>query len=463
MKYAQRIMICIKRNKIYLYLLAIVLILSQVVFLSYFIHKTNDRAIIGLHQKIGARVITTLDWDEIEDGYELFPYEDIRAIGKQSEVKAFDYRNEVILDTKNIEKIGVEGVREATDITFIGIQYAQMMDIEMKTMELISGRVFTQDEINNNAQVMLISEQMRLHNNLQVGDTVQFEYFEYDEIEATEFDHTSDNSTRTIRTKTPYVFEIIGTYHKQALHARGEKDKEYTSYTNSNLLNSIYVSGNLVEQMQQLDTKKVEGIAGDVTYLLYDAKDIEQFIETAQKYVPESYMFVDMKSMSEQMEGMLQTSRSLSTMIFTTSVLLGIVISMLVLFLVFKHRRREFGIYLALGISKRGLIAQVLSEIFVVTLVGIALSFTLLQFIMPSMTGAIIHNEIMSSREKQHMPIDGIEKFEGVGSIDAYIKPAIQLEDYIVVGVGVLLIILGSTLLLLYQIIKYPVKDILLE
>ncbi|MGL5042054.1 MAG: FtsX-like permease family protein [Culicoidibacterales bacterium] len=453
----------ITRNKSYLLLLGIIFVLSQLLFLGYFIDITNQRAITKVKSQVGPTVIAVVDQNKIEHGIVPFTKDRMLEISKLPEVLAYDYKTSIPLLGNQIKKVQTEGKKTDAPFYFIGIQYPKMTEIETKSMALIQGRTFTQEEIAQDKQVVIISQELLEKNNLQLNDSVIFDYIQYEPSTSTKL----DNEERTISQRTPYEFEIIGTYKKQEKLELNDMrlPEEYLNNIKDKQVNEIYTTNNAIAKIKKESAIEFneEKYFGNVTFLLNSMDDISSFTENAKMYLPESYMFIGTNDAGEMIQNALQSSQNIGQMVMFLTIAISIILSSFVLTLIFKQRKKEFGIYLALGIKKIELIKQVLFELYTIGLIALLLSFSIFHFIMPGITESIIRTELYNTSTEREVPKYGIEALEVDQSAEAYIEPVILIEDYAIIVVGVFVIITASSIMLIYQILRYPVKNILLD
>lgn len=459
----RKVFLTITRNRSYLLLLGLIFILSQLLFMSYFLGVTNERAVTKVKSQVGPQVVAIVNPEASENGIIPFTKDKMLKISKLTEVAAYDYRTSTQLSSTQIKKVQVETRSKEEAFQFVGIEYPKMVEIETKKMEIIQGRTFTQTEIEQDGQVVIISQELLEANNLQVGDAVVFDYIQY---EATT-NQQLDNDQRTISSKTPYTFEIIGTYKKAETAELNDTrlPEEYVNSIKDQRANEIFTSNQAIEKIMKESRSEIaeDEFLGNVTFLLNSTDDIDTFIENATTYLPESYMFIGANDASEMIQKSLQSSQDLGQMVMFATVLLSVILLSLILTLIFKQRKREFGIYLALGIKKRGLIQQVIFELYAITIIALLLSLPILNFVIPQITESIIRTELYNTSTTREVPKYGIEVLEIDQSAEAYIEPVIFVSDYVIIAGGVFVIITGSSLILIYRILRYPVKNILLE
>ncbi|MGL5041954.1 MAG: FtsX-like permease family protein [Culicoidibacterales bacterium] len=465
----EKIYLTLRGNKSYLVLAAIVLVLTQLFFLSYFIAQTNQKAVKSVQQRLGAKVIATVDFERSLDGIIYFGYDKIDKIGQLPEVRAYDYRVYENLFSNTVQKGIDELDKNAHNFPIVGIHYPQMLEIEDNVLELTKGRLLTTEEVISSKPVAIISEDLATTNNLQLGEAISFEHLLY---EASPEGIKLGNADRVILQRTPVALEVIGMYkHKQNPELQSVPkgaSEEYIKDREDRRVSTIYTSTSIVRQIDSLSVmdKQVQeerGVIGDVTYLLHNVDNINSFIEQASGDLSPSFKFISPNNVGESIKIKLASIQKISTTLMSVTICVSIVLLCLTMILIFRQRYREFGIYLALGIKKLVLLRQIISELLVVTTVGIIIAFLMLQFFLPQVTMTIINAEMNKNMEISNLADDDYRKLGDYGQLEQYLVPELAWEQYVFVGVGIYLIIFLSSSVWIYLIIRFPIKDILLE
>ncbi|MCL1917790.1 MAG: ABC transporter permease [Peptococcaceae bacterium] len=246
----------------------------------------------------------------------------------------------------------------------------------------MSGRVFNQEEIQNLAYVVLVSQNFATTNTLIVGSVITLDNNVYD----FKSNATSDMPDPIATQK--YDFEIIGIFEPVRQTKTGNEmlDDQY-KFVEEEIENRIYVSNRVVNEayafqmneLKELYPEEIsrEGSSTDVyystLYVLNDPLDLESFTQEVAAFLPE-YCMIESSGSFDQVASPMKSIQGIASNILYVAVCAAVVTISLLVTLFLRDRRREIGIYLSLGERKIKIAGQILMEVVVVAVLAITLS-----------------------------------------------------------------------------------------
>jgi len=367
-----------------------------------------------------------------------------------------------------------------------------LLELAENDIELTSGRIFTDEEISQGHQVVIVSEFFAQVNNLHVGDVVTVELRVHGEYAL------EDEKSLDIRLGNFYLWytheiemEIVGLFG--AIIELPERDREwFLKHGSGGLYRQFYAPNGFVNQIltTQYDIHKMfyteEEIAmADTTdlglallpsleiksaiFTLYDFRDFDAFYAQAAEILGQlydehyfhigSFMGFGIGPMSQGMDSMQDIIQNfLRTTIITCIILIGLTI-----LLFFKDRRHELGIYMSLGSKKIKIVAQLILEISFVALPSIILSF---------FTGGLLANRLNAWLMAEQLIMDiptprNLRQYMNAITLDdIYAIHQISLSwSQVLIIIGVLLLVIAVTVVAptIYLLRLQPKKILLYE
>lgn len=365
--------------------------------------------------------------------------------------------------------------------------FPSMIEIEDGDFAITSGRFYNQDEINNSAKVVVISDALAAVNGVSIGDTVsiavaQLGYYLKDSG-ITEEDLRLD-------------LEVIGTYsHNHPIMPDSDRYDytwPYENYDNMLLMpGTTLTSARMTYEQKQWDyyatiypeeeyysnpenrpsndLNKID--LYEVTLLLADPLDVDKFVED---YGKDLAQFKKLNADNEEFKKLskpLDTLSDYATFIVWLVVINAIVIITLVTALTLKTREYEIGVLLSIGASKLKVIAQFFVELAIVAILGFTLAIGSGSIISSKIGAMLLDNQIQSSDlvEEDDWGYDyesiwdndyttDITLEDLVAEYNVTVSPVIIGEIY-VMGLGIVLI---SVIIPSIMIMRYNPKKILM-
>ena len=342
--------------------------------------------------------------------------EEMLAIGNLSYVKAYDivlhpifFSRELLWSEMDIDEeelpIGeslasiswaFQGARtRGAEIELFrgnGVSNPDITDIEAGLINLVDGRAFTQEEIDNDEMVVIISQSFATTNNLFIGSTIELENIAHN------YDIMSSEGTGNFEMDRHYnhfildqrllEFEVIGIFDATNEFVYGDHygwrfSASLAEY--SSLYNRIYMPIGVAEDMMNFVTVTLDSFEITPTgmgtnesqwlntiYVLHNPRYLESFREASSLLLPEFWGSGDVSVAFAPVVNSMDTMLQIADLIqwVTTGATIAVLTLIITLFL--RDRRHEVGVYMALGDKKRRIMIQILIEIILVTSIGIA-------------------------------------------------------------------------------------------
>lgn len=285
------------------------------------------------------------------------------------------------------------GMGSQGDFTVIGYSSeSAMTDFIDGTSKITDGSMF---DINSSDKKCLISSELATLNSLEVGDTIKLQ--------------NPNDEDETI------TFTISGIYTKSDSNSsenmmgfNASNDPANQIYTSYECLSSIITKS---EKNASTSTdsntgmKMSSAIRGQVngTYVFSSVDDYNSFQKEAKKAGLSSDYTIQSQDLTEY-ENSLVPLENLSS--FAGWFLLIILIIGAIILIVFnmfniRNRKYEIGVLTAIGMKKRKVALQFLTETFIVTFVAIILGAIIGACTSVPITNALLENQVTSSQTQQ--------------------------------------------------------------
>ena len=308
----------------------------------------------------------------------------------------------------NMESVvgGISGFR-GDDFSYMelflgrGVANPNMVDIDAGLIDLIIGRTFTEEEISNAEQVIIVSQAFAAANDLSVGSIVEFENNVYNfALHAKEENEglTTHWDDRFIAAHQVLEFEIVGIYDTDREFNYEDYDDrliEVSLIDEARLQNRIYMPITVAEDILRFENEGnllltddiIEFFGEDMAaefsqgepwiesiFVLYDPRDIDTFQEAGSALLPGFWEINSLRDVNASLISSMDSVRELADWILITSVCATIAVLTLIITLLLRDRRHEIGVYMALGEKKSSVIFQFLTEIILVSSIAIIIA-----------------------------------------------------------------------------------------
>ena len=510
MNFIQRALRYIQRKPSKSFLLAITFFLiGNLVILGLGVSQAADNAKILTRRKMRAIVSYEVDYnafwkylDSITDNDEyqaasrntpMIDRNTASSLAEDERVIAFNYMQNNIAYGKDIEFVPL-GNETDTDrdssytppnLMIYGNMYPQMIELKEGTYEVKEGRWYTQNDIDDAAPVVLITEELADLNNLHVSDTLTISTVNPSEAKDMPESYTSAGvSPDSIYTD----LEIIGIYStKENVDPNAENFRWMSPYESPKnriqmpmttyaeiALNALEINKKIHPDWytdEDLEMARETVLTpGKVIYLLDDPLHVDRFVEDNKGRIGE-YQILNANN-----ETFKKMARPLDTMSFFASIVVwivvvnAVVIISLVTALTLKTREYEIGVLLSIGVSKLKIVMQLFIELIIVAFIGFGFA-SLSGSLMAGNVGDMVLNfqttseAKYESEESGYMFSDPNDYFTTVTQDDLLseyhvsVSPLLIAEIFLL-GTGVVLI---AIVIPSFMIMRLNPKQILLE
>ena len=308
---------------------------------------------------------------------------------------------------------------------FRGVQTSYFLDLRYNSIEITSGRTFLPEEIDSDKRVVLISEELARYNQLGIGSTIQVLDVLFDpSVPLQGFDWHSGNAIDIYA----YELEVIGLFRTPLDGSFELLDDGKQASLRGRLGNRIYVPNDFIESSKnrkqelvallpyvernsdcffensslvfsQLIIDQFARISYDNFFVLNNPDDIIPFYHATQELLPDLHMIEFMDSSILEISRTLDSISSYSTIILIISCLGITIILNLIVILSIQSRKKEVGIYVALGEKKSRILSQLFLEISVISVFAFYISLILGIILADLLSSQILQSQLMIHAE----------------------------------------------------------------
>jgi putative ABC transport system permease protein len=358
--------------------------------------------------------VLTGEWPDID----IVNLELLQKIAQLPQVRDYDVSAGGGLLTKELERVVAEdshhhdsGMGEWDSIELKGVYRSSMLDIEEGIIEMVTGRVFTDQEVESLSYLALVSQNFAELNDLHVGSTftlydISWDYRGHDMVESDFFE--DDENVYDSRS---HDFEVIGIFNPTVEITTGDEwmDREFEArYENTIYVpNSVTIASQVFHHEAGLsmnpDDEWLQGEPEDNLwltniYILNDPDDIPAFREAAEELLPEFWMVADAGSNFGAVSGPMETIGGLALTILIIAIVASVIILSLLITLFLRDRKREIGLYLALGENKVKVVAQMMIEVLVVAVVATVIALFVGNLLAGGISETMLRNDMVASQ-----------------------------------------------------------------
>ena len=299
----------------------------------------------------------------------------------------------------------------------------------------------------------MISKEVANKNKLSVGDKIKL---------GSQINIYSANS--------PIVeeeYEIIGIFETKTEY---EKDTEGNLVKiESNYVDTIFMPNEAIKNIHDkvdIEVKK-QGVDSydtfslKVKYELNSIDELEEFKSENLTSLPKGYVFEDNSASISSVIVPMNNMKDLSNIIVYASIIASIIIIGLVMVLFCKERKKEMGIYLALGEKKKNIAMQLLLETLIVSIIAITISIFTGNIIAKNVSNKMLKNQITEQISKENQNNYNSSDLNEEEIIDNY-KVSLNVKTILIIyGVAIISVSM-STILPIYYTLKLSPRKILM-
>lgn len=394
MSYLKRAWLSVYRRKgKSLILLIVVFILGNLIAGTFAITQASNRVEVNLKSKLGYNASIGPDWDKIWEDYDFdantyvepeipeISSELIKKVGSLPEVDFYDYSKEISLATKSLSAVAydsdyVESEDEESYFTLHGIEYLGVLDSEVGRIELSEGRVFNEDDLNGDIIPVIVSDDLLSKNSLRMDEVVT--------IKSMPIYVMSSDDADLIE----YKFKVIGSFKPITFGKSTDGN-----YNLIQMLNRIYLPNMSLQTIIVNDIKASEALGieiegdsylenlvkdnyTDSVFVTKSQRDLESFIEQASSMIEDRLIINSSQDAFDMVAGSISMLKTVSQTMLKASILVSVLVLSLVIVLFLRDRKKEMGIYIAIGDHKWKILSQITLEVLMITIIGLTLSFS---------------------------------------------------------------------------------------
>jgi len=402
-----------------------------------------------------------------EEAWRPIPAEDITAIGNLPYVQGFDFslvleswnatiisptllRAEVRIDQDDLGDMSLEDFNDWESLVAQGIEFErfglrgvhrpEMMEMNAGIINLASGRLFTDSEVNNGELVAIISQDFAETNNLQPGSTFTLEHVIMDEVAFQEefpmgWSDTDRFNEEFFASREELVFTVAGIFTPEL-----DLDFSQNNIWNSisqlrDFGNRIYVPNGVIERIQLANweaqvnawleagmTEEDLGLTGSfeevdindmmrptAIFSLEDGRDLPAFRAAADDILNnEFWTIVDMSNAFGTFSSSMDSMLMIANLVMWVAIGATVVIITLLITLFLRDRRQEIGIYLALGEKRSRVVSQILMEVLSVSVVALLLSVATGTILSGNVSRQMLQNDLLAQQAEDPWSVNTV-------------------------------------------------------
>lgn len=334
-----------------------------------------------------------------------------QQMGQSSYVKSYDIALHTSVGSDSLQLIRDKSETNELDNYFgfpvNGTDYAPIQSLEEGRTTLVAGRTFTADEISQGRPVVLITKAFADLNQISVGDT----------IELTKY-------ATLVELKDFFVgqvdlrWQVIGILQDQAVPDLAfDRKKMGQTYDDGTAQwyqlvrqNSLLVPNQLIRDLSnQVKQMLVEtGLPEDYPmtkfdpdasfpmFVLKQADDVIPFMQEYGSLLPDTEKFYANQNIYSQISAPVQQTKKMANSALLFPIGAAILIISLVVVMSLKDRKYELGILMSLGERNSNIIRQMMLEVLLLAMLGLAPSLLTGQVIANQLTDSMIQQELMT-------------------------------------------------------------------
>lgn len=432
-------------------LLLVVVLLTTLMASALAIKIAGDRTLLDLQRRIGVNVeIAPERFDVMMGGYSPYiSYARLEPIIQDEHVVSFDYSFgfRFLEDTSKTHFL-LMGTQNP-DITYFEITtYGAFFPVK----RLLNGRMLTQQEIENGDPVVVLDESSAEALKVSIGETIRLGE-SYANWQAPGLEPFEDY----------FELTVIGIY---------ENGNIMSDISELPIMGLQGITSNRLVDTQAIAWRKnmrkvglnpsIQGVVRNPVLVLDDFDGVTALRERYAKTLQTPYKFTFLSEQVLAVLGPIGTLRQIADAVLAFTIAISVAVFTLIILLFLKERRKEIGIYFAIGHQRRSIIAQIWTEVALIGTLALGLAGLAGQWAATLFSNELIRLQlIMAQSQKDTLPAHLLAKLPTPAEIaELY---AIQL-DWTYLGLLALIMILTlslATILPIINILRQSPKDIL--
>lgn len=432
-------------------LLLVVVLLTTLMASALAIKIAGDRTLLDLQRRIGVNVEIAPERFDVMMGSvsPYISYARLEPILNDEHVVSFDY------------SFGFKFSEELTQSPFLlmGTQSPDLAYFQTSTSpqfsavsRLLTGRMLTEDEINNGDPVILLDESSATALQVNVGDVVRLG------------GHFENWKAPGLEPFSAYFeLTVIGIYQNsnQVLDDLTVPALGLQGISSNKLVDTQAIAWRMNMRKVGLNPQ-IQGIVRNPILVLDDFEGVNALRERYAKTLQTPYKFNFLSEQVLAVLGPIGTLRQIADAVLGFTVAISVAVFTLIILLFLKERRKEIGIYFAIGHRRRSIIAQIWAEVALIGAFAIGLAGVAGQWAATVFSNELIRLQlIMAQTQKDTLPAHILAKLPTPAEIaELY---AIRLDTTYLVFLALIMVVTLSlaTVLPIINILRQSPKDIL--
>lgn len=273
-----------------------------------------------------------------------------------------------------------------------GIFNHLVLDIENGVIELVQGRVFSEEEIQESKPVALVSQAFARENHLSIGSYLPMEHNFYEESISLEL-------------------EVVGIFRPSVVM---DSETNFVEFHNHMTLNNrVYAPIGIPQEAIALEGEPI--VFQDIVFILNDSLELEDFYLAASDLLPEFWKVYDLTGAFSDMSVALSALQQFSDWILFGAVGSSLLVLGLLVVLFLSERKQEIGIYLGLGEKRINVAIQLFLEVLLVGAVALVLALFNGHFLASHLSHRILIDELAANGTSMNFDvIEGLD-FNSMG------------------------------------------------
>lgn len=432
-------------------LLLVVVVLTTLMASALAIKIAGDRTLLDLQRRIGVNVEIAPERFEIMMGTfsPYISYERLVPIIQDEHVLSFDYSFSFafteLTTQASLRLIGTQSL----DLSYFKASTSTLI---APVKRLVSGRMLTAAEIENGDPVILIDHVTAEILDVKVGDTIQLgEYYSNYKAPALEpFSAYFDMTIIGIYESTNVILsdQMLPSLGLQGITSNRLVDREAIAFRNN---------------MRKVGLNpSIQGVVRFPTLVLDDFDGVTALRERYAKTLQTPFKFTFLSEQVLAVLGPIGTLRQIADSVLAFTVVISVAVFTLIILLFLKERKKEIGIYFAIGHHRRSIIAQIWVEVAIIGVLAIGVAGLAGQWAASVFSNELIRLQlIMAQSQKDTLPAHLLAKLPKPDEIiELY---TIRLDvPYISLLAFIMVVTLSlATALPIINILRQSPKDIL--
>jgi len=349
-------------------------------------------------------------------------------------------------------------------------------------IELVAGRTFTADELENSTTYIpiLISTGLANANNLSIGSLIESHVTTQSHSYQGGGIYSTDREAPPVYSQD-FALEVIGIFEPKIAEITAEMEMDEAFQLNriaTDVHRRIYLPNFAAEEMFNARVYGEtlvwgeEFVLADVFlhsfFVLKSPELISQFMLQVEN-LDGNWEVFDLSGGFDQLSGAMQNFAMISSSVLIFSIFISIILIILVILLYLKDRKTEIGAYLALGCSKSKIISQLLIEHIPLAMVALLIAIILGQIFAQEISQNLLISELETQSTVE--VVQGYDPLSNLGyrfiiSTDEMFESyevGLEIGAILAFLVGGFIVVFVSTLIPVYITVNKNPKQLLIS